>query len=325
MENLANTTVAAELGLENTTVESSSVAVETPVVAPAVTEAAIAVETSIEDLVAVEAVEEAPVQEEVLPTAEEILASKCDQVVAADYVNGENAVASINEAIRQTIGEEGGAFAKSFDFKHYNSIYKFLKKGSDFSLETLVEIAAKAGYKLDIVATKIDEEIEGLSDANQNLIDAIAATINATLLEKFTSTKAGAKAELSAEKKAEKLAEKKAKDDAKAAAKADEKANRERLAQEKRDAKAAAKAAEKAVKDAEKAAAKEAAAKEAATPAPELAINLETPVALAEAVAASEEAITADEVAVAEVVENSGEAVDGIAVTGIVAPAVTSL
>ena len=337
MENLANNTVASELGLESTAVNSATI--ETPVAVEAsvvsTEPAAVAIEESVEALVDTAVSEEAPVQETeeateevVVPTAAEILAAKCDQVEAAEYVGSEDTIASINAAIRGTIGEEGGAFAKAFGFKHYNTIYKFLKKDADFSLATLIDIAKQAGYKLDIVATKIDEEIEGLSDANQSLIDTIATVINAELLEKFTSTKAGAKAELSAEKKAEKLAEKKAKDDAKKEAKEAAKIERDRLAKEKKDAKTAASIAAKAAARAEKDAA--AAAPVAVTP--ELAINLDAPVALAEAVAASESLVaeTGEPSIVKATVETADFVEDDLVTTtvatdGLVVPEITSL
>lgn len=338
MENLANNTVASELGLESTAVNSATIETPVAVVASVVSTepAAVAIEESVEALVDTAVAEEAPVQETeeaaeevVVPTAAEILAAKCDQVEAAEYVGSEDTIASINAAIRGTIGEEGGAFAKAFGFKHYNTIYKFLKKDADFSLATLIDIAKQAGYKLDIVATKIDEEIEGLSDANQSLIDTIATVINAELLEKFTSTKAGAKAELSAEKKAEKLAEKKAKDDAKKEAKEAAKIERDRLAKEKKDAKTAASIAAKAAARAEKDAAA-AAAPVAITP--ELAINLDAPVALAEAVAASESLVaeTGEPSIVKATVETADFVEDDLVTTtvatdGLVVPEITSL
>ena len=260
MENLVNNTetLAAELGLESTVVTSSEVS-ETPVLETAAVEVAaspeaVAIEESVEALV-----EEAPVQEtEEVVNPVPVLSTKVTTVEAAEYISSEDTIASINAAIRGTIGEEGGAFAKAFDFKHYNNVYKFLKKDADFSLATLIEIAKKAGFKLDIVATKIDEEIEGLDTANQLLIDSIADAINASLLEKFTSTKAGEKAVKRAEEKA-------AKDAQKAADKAVKDAQ-----------KAADKAAKDAQKEADKAAAKAAKVAEevAAVPAAELPIDI---------------------------------------------------
>lgn len=297
MENLVNNTetLAAELGLESTVVTSSEVA-ETPVletaeVAVATSPEAVAIEESVEALVPVEEelVEEAPVQEteEAVVNPAPVLSTKVTTVEAAEYISSEDTIASINAAIRGTIGEEGGAFAKAFDFKHYNNVYKFLKKDADFSLATLIEIAKKAGFKLDIVATKIDEEIEGLDTANQLLIDSIADAINASLLEKFTSTKAGEKAVKRAEEKA-------VKDAQKAADKATKDAQ-----------KAADKAAKIAQKEADKATAKAAKVAEevVAVPAAELPIDISGEAVVTENVA--EEVVAAEPSILKATVDNS--------------------
>lgn len=333
MENLVNNTetLAAELGLESTVVTSSEVT-ETPVletaeVAVATSPEAVAIEESVEALVPVEEelVEEAPVQETEAVAIEElvaeaaeaaaeaeavntvpVLSTKVTTVEAAEYISSEDTIASINAAIRGTIGEEGGAFAKAFDFKHYNNVYKFLKKDADFSLATLVEIAKKAGFKLDIVATKIDEEIEGLDTANQLLIDSIADAINASLLEKFTSTKAGEKAVKRAEEKA-------VKDAQKAADKATKDAQ-----------KAADKAAKIAQKEADKAAAKAAKVAEevAAVPSAELPIDISGEAVVAENVA--EEVVSVEPSILKATVDNSEFEEDTVAVEPE-APVVTTL
>lgn len=329
MENLVNNTetLAAELGLESTLVTSSEVT-ETPVletaeVAVATSPEAVAIEESVEALVPVEEelVEEAPVQETEAVAIEElvaeaaeaeavntvpVLSTKVTTVEAAEYISSEDTIASINAAIRGTIGEEGGAFAKAFDFKHYNNVYKFLKKDADFSLATLLEIAKKAGFKLDIVATKIDEEIEGLDTANQLLIDSIADAINASLLEKFTSTKAGEKAVKRAEEKA-------VKDAQKAADKATKDAQ-----------KAADKAAKIAQKEADKAAAKAAKVAEevAAVPSAELPIDISGEAVVAENVA--EEVVSVEPSILKATVDNSEFEEDTVAVEPE-APVVTTL
>ena len=287
-------------------VETTAVVLEEAVVAPVETvETVETVEATVETVEApvLDASNvAAPVEGEALHTIEEILAAKAGALTAANYVSRGDAVKDINDAIRATIGEEGGAFQKAMDIKHYNSVYKFIKKGEDFSLATLAEFAAKAGYKLDIVATPIDEVVEGLDEANQGLINAITGLVNTVIIDKFTLTKAGEKAELSAEKqaareaaKAQKEAEKAAKVAAKEAEKEAKKADKDAEKAEKEAQKEAEKAAKKAAKDAEKAA-NEAAANVAALTEPAIAVGgiLETatPV-LAETVATPVEEVVA--------------------------------
>ena len=47
------------------------------------------------------------------------------------------------------------------DIKHYNIIYKFLKKGQDLSIGMLEELAEKTGFKAKVVFV----------DANDNYFD----------------------------------------------------------------------------------------------------------------------------------------------------------
>jgi flagellar biosynthesis GTPase FlhF len=271
----------------------------------------------------VEVVEEvvAPVESEALHTAEEILAAKAGVLTAANFISSGDAVKDINAAIRTTIGEDGGAFQKAMEIKHYNSVYKFLKRGEDFSLATLVEFAAKVGYKLDIVATPIDEVVEGLNEANQGLINAITGLVNNVIVEKFTSTKAGEKAELSAEKQAAReaaKAQKEAEKAAKQAAKEAEKAAKQAAKDAEKAAKQAAKDAEKAAKDAEKAAAK--AAAKAAKDAEKAAKDAEKAAAKAAAKAAKDAEKAANEAAA----NTAALTEPAIAVGGILAEAVAT-
>jgi type I site-specific restriction-modification system R (restriction) subunit len=265
MERLVETT-ASVLEVAAVVAPVETVEVVEEVVAP--------VEAQVEVTEAEELAIEENHEAEALHTAEEILAAKAGALTAANYISSGDAVKDINAAIRTTIGEDGGAFQKAMEIKHYNSVYKFLKRGEDFSLATLVEFAAKAGYKLDIVATPIDEVVEGLNEANQGLINAITGLVNNVIVEKFTSTKAGEKAELSAEKQAAREAAK-AQKEAEKAAKEAEKAAKQAAKEAEKAAKQAAKDAEKAAKDAEKAAAKAAAkaAKDAEKAANEAAAN----------------------------------------------------
>ena len=256
-------------------VETTATTLESAVVAPVETVEVVVAPVEVD---ATELAIEENHEAEALHTAEEILAAKAGVLTAANFISSGDAVKDINAAIRTTIGEDGGAFQKAMEIKHYNSVYKFLKRGEDFSLATLVEFAAKVGYKLDIVATPIDEVVEGLNEANQGLINAITGLVNNVIVEKFTSTKAGEKAELSAEKQAAReaaKAQKEAEKAAKQAAKEAEKAAKQAAKDAEKAAKQAAKDAEKAAKDAEKAAAKAAAkaAKDAEKAASEAAAN----------------------------------------------------
>ena len=58
----------------------------------------------------------------------------------------------------------------------------------------------KLGIKIDVVITKVDEEVAGLADTNQEFIYAVSNAVNAVITEKFLATKTGAKAQESEEK-----------------------------------------------------------------------------------------------------------------------------
>ena len=234
-----STEVAAGLGLEE-------VAVSSTVLAPV---------EAVEAVEAVEETEEAPVQEFAVDADSEE-ASDADlehesklesRLVKAGKIDESlDSLAGINAALRETILENGGDFQAASGIKHYNNIYKFLKRGEDFSLDMITSVATKLGFKIDVVITKVDEEVAELANTNQEFIYAVSDAVNAIITEKFLATKTGAKAQESEEKKAAKAAADKIKADAKA----------EKLA-----AKEAAKKAEKDAKDAAKAEAKAAADK----------------------------------------------------------------
>jgi len=270
-----STEVVAGLGLEE-------VAVSSTVLAP---------------VEAVEAVEAAPVQE-VEETEEESNASwaavNADSEEASDadlehesklesrlvkagkIDESLDSLAGINAALRETILENGGDFQAASGIKHYNNIYKFLKRGEDFSLDMITSVATKLGFKIDVVITKVDEEVAGLADTNQEFIYAVSDAVNVVITEKFLATKTGAKAQESEEKKAARLAAKAEADKIKADAKAEKLAAKELAKKEAKDAKEAAKAEAKAAADKIKADAKaEKEAAKAATKAAEVApVNL---------------------------------------------------
>jgi uncharacterized membrane protein YqiK len=126
----------------------------------------------------------------------------------------------------------------------------------------ITTVAGNLGFKIDVVVTKIDEEVDGLSETNNEFIAAIAAAVNSVITEKFLSTKSGAKAQESEEKRLKREAEKAAKVAAKDAAKAEAQAAKDAAKAEAQAAKDAAKAEAQAAKDAAKAEAQ--AAKDAA-------------------------------------------------------------
>ncbi len=187
-------------------------------------------------------------------------------VKAATIDESLDSLAGINAALRATIVDNGGDFQTASGIKHYNNIYKFLKRGEDFSLDMITSVAANLGFKIDIVVTKVDEEVAGLAETNNEFISAIAAAVNVVITEKFLSTKSGAKAQESEEKRLKRESEKAAKVAAKASEKAEKAAAKEAEKATAKAAKEAEKAATKAAKEAEKAANKAAnkAAKDAA-------------------------------------------------------------
>ena len=268
-----STEVAAGLGLEEVSVSSTVLA---PVEA---VEAVEAVEVD------ADSEEEAPVQEFAADSDSEE-ASDADlehesklesRLVKAGKIDESlDSLAGINAALRETILENGGDFQAASGIKHYNNIYKFLKRGEDFSLDMITSVATKLGFKIDVVITKVDEEVAGLADTNQEFICAVSDAVNVIITEKFLATKTGAKAQESEEKKNARIAAKAAADKIKADAKAEKLAAKEAAKKADKDAKDAAKAEAKAAADKIKADAKaEKEAAKAATKAAEVApVNL---------------------------------------------------
>ena len=250
MERIIDTTVAAV----ETSVET---VVANAAIAHAVADNAVSVSEALDVLAANDelAIEEQHAEEAAITASEEVETheSKLEKrLVHAATVSTDASLVAINAALRETVKNNGGEFHKVSELKHYNNIYKFITRGEDFSLEMLTSIADKIGYKIDVIITAKDESVDGINDANQLFIDAVANAVNAVIAEKFLATKGGAKAQESEEKRAEREAAKKLAKDTKDAEKAKKLADK----QAEKDAKQAEKDAAKAKKDADAAAAK---------------------------------------------------------------------